>query len=562
MFNSLQPQTKPQTEEPTDNRFKLAPFIKDESGIKALKSYIRDDNQISRGGMYLLNILTNLIKHNGTNIYQRTPPEVFGGLSENNRRNIQATLLCRASNGEMPQELRDIQLSGYTKEQEIIGKWAERDGCWSDTPESDHKAVKRIHDSAVDGSEAMVFYDADEGKFYKNIIAERYEDLFTFIDRINIHNATFPEAALTVEGFGQRETDDTNMGFEVIVSQRDCEGIRPTWDQIVKGMEERGYELATDGKHFVSIYDDIAITDVNEKNAVWSEKGKRLLVFDCEARLKTFNVEKKDIKSVNFESLLFGNKDRDESWKQLIGPEHKELSPETKSQILKSLRYTGRTTNPVNGDIIMMKDPEKIKVVIDGKEREAYSCNEVVYGPKRAFRNETLYKVPELNYSPENVSMIMRTIEDNLPKSMWLEAFFADKDLGGITAHRTNGTAARTDIIYQLQTRGKYEGLYNGMLISLDPEYPVSKKREDMRILVSTPEKVEFLLFGTKSILDDGTYLSKSEQAAIKEGKTVEKNDKKYYFNLDRGRIDSKPYMANKLAQKQGHKKSRRNTPA
>ena len=557
MFNSLQPQKRPQPEKPTDNRFKLSPFIKDESGIEALRYYIRDDNQISRGGMYLLNILTNLIKHNGTNIYQRTPPEILGGLSESNRRNIQAALLCRGYDRTQPEELGEIQLSGYTKEQEIIGKWAERDGCWTDTPETDQLIAGRKHNSLIDGSEAMVFADGTEHKYYKTIVANRYEDIASFIDRITIHNATFPEAALTIEGFGQRETEDDHHGFEVIVSQKDCVGIKPTWEQVVNGMEERGYELASDGKHFVSIYDNVAITDVNEKNSVWNEDGKVLLVFDCEARLKTFKVEKKDIKSVNFESLLFGNRGGEESWKQLIGPEYKELSPETKSRILKNLRYTGRTTNPVNGDIIMMKDPDKIKVIIDGKEKEAYNCKEIIYGPKRAFRNETLYKIPEINYTPENVAEIRRAIENNLPKSMWLEAFFADKDLGGITAHRTNGTETRTDIIYQLQTKGKYEGLYNGMLISLDPEYPASKKREDMRILISTPEKVNFLLFGTNSLLDDGTYLSKTERTAIIEGKTIEKNNTKYYFNLDKGRIDSKPCMVHKLAMKQGPKQKR-----
>ena len=61
-------------------------------------------------------------------VFQRIPSEVFRGLPEGGRRNVQASLIARTIQGSDKKESRRIHPSGYTRIQELIGQWAERDG--------------------------------------------------------------------------------------------------------------------------------------------------------------------------------------------------------------------------------------------------------------------------------------------------------------------------------------------------------------------------------------------------------------------------------------------------
>lgn len=258
-------------------------FLQGESAIKALQSYI-NGTEISREGMYLLQIINSLV-HNEKEVYQRIPSEVFGGLAEGGRRNVQASALCRAEGSPDETKQAPVLPSGYTREQEIIGQWAERDGCWSDTPEKDQEKSGRKHQDEFDGAEARIFYDG-KGRVYKTVDYIRYPNLQRFLDRITIHNAYFPECPMTVEGFGMRDYADDNTGFCVVISQPFVKGETPTQEQIERSLHERGLVDPAFGMGVIyeSPSHNILVTDVHDMNCVLTAEG-RVAFFDCEAHI-------------------------------------------------------------------------------------------------------------------------------------------------------------------------------------------------------------------------------------------------------------------------------------
>lgn len=262
----------------------LKPFKERENAIAALRGAVDRDNTITRGGMYCLEIINQLIQ-NGTRIFERIPQSVFSGLPEGGRRNVQAAALLRANDGAVPEQQGEILESGYTREQEIIGRWAERDGCWSDTPDGDMTRKGYTHDSAIDGSESQVYFDQRRQWVHKTIDHVRYRDLSRFLDRINIHNALFPETAMTIVGWGLREYADDNTGFCAIIRQPFVQGRAPTQDEINRSMKDRGLRPADGAGFFFTSGDgDILVTDLHDGNAVVDRDG-HVIVYDCEAML-------------------------------------------------------------------------------------------------------------------------------------------------------------------------------------------------------------------------------------------------------------------------------------
>ena len=266
------------------------PFLDRESAIKALEGFI-DGTRTTREGMYLLQVINTHIQ-NGERIFERTPQSVFCGLPGGGRANVQAAALCRAEEAANAAEQGSLLESGYTREQEIIGHWAERDGCWSDTPEADLLRNGHEHRSEYDGSEARIFYNSG-AHVYKTIDFVRYESMSRFLDRVTIHNAVFPEAMMTIYGFGVRDYSEDSTGFCALVSQPFIEGTTPTEAQIHASMLERGLHepaySAGSGFYFYETPDhDVLITDVHDNNCVVTPQGK-VVVFDCEAMVNDIN---------------------------------------------------------------------------------------------------------------------------------------------------------------------------------------------------------------------------------------------------------------------------------
>lgn len=533
-----------------DNRERLVPFLNQESGIKALQSFIGSDNLVTREGMYTLEILNNLIQSNygQSNLYQRIPPEVFGGCSEGGRRNVQASLLARAENRSDEPQSREICESGYTRLQEIIGRWAERDGSWHDYPDSDLKKKGMTHVKERDGSEAHIFVDKSN-RVYKTIDCSHYNDFQLMLDRINIFNATFPETALRVEGFGLR--DDAiipSNDFVVIVSQPFVEGEKPTMKQIEEGMAARGYDRTANGFFFVSRLDNTVISDVHDENAVVTSDGK-LLVFDSEAFLKYFKTETIVPERVSIKDFMpspsTGKLDSD-AWKKLLGNEYNKYSEEQKSRIYRELRLTGSCKEPVNGHSVSLDKPKKFFREGPGGKAVIYYEGDVLYGDPNAFKDEHVYTVKDLQYSDESVRSIRGTIQQLMPYSMTLDEFlFSEKFVGNQTARYKGGGDYRRYYKEQLKTNGMIDELVNDKyLVQTDPN-------DNERVLIMPKENVEFMLWSNNTMIPDYGVLSNKDKEELASGKTLTKGSKTFFFSLDKGRVDECIISQKKLKVKQ-----------
>jgi len=536
-------------EPPTSADFRdmLLPFTHDESAIKALSSFIDPkDNTISREGMYILEITNNLISSkNGksfkSNLYQRIPQEVFGGLSEGGRRNVEASLICRAETRADDKEQGKSLASGYTRIQEIIGKWAERDGCWSDTPDTDLLDRGMLHNKYNDGSEAHVFHDS-KSKIYKTVDMTHFRDLPKMLDRITLHNATFPETALNIEGFGIREDATDNTGFVVTVSQPFVEGDVPTMEQITRCMEQRGYDKSPDSGYFVSKLDNTAITDVTPVNSVITPEGN-LLVFDCDAYLKTFRTEKVSMEQVDMNELLPKNgRYDDKSWEKIFPDGASGVSAQLKSEIVKALRLCGRVDACINGKIIRIADANEKKDRYDGK---------VIIADRRSIEDEHLYQIPELKYDQKSVDLIVRQIRGLMPESVDLENFlYNDKYVGKDAARVRGGADVRNEYRKELERTGRIAHLVNGEFVVQKDPY---KKGN---VLISTKENIAFMLFANNNEYPALGRLSSDQKHLLSRGGSIRAADKYIYFNLDRGRLDMSDRSGLRQSQRKGGKEA------
>ena len=428
----------------------LKPFMQKENAIAALRDMVDHGNTVTRGGMYCLEIINQLIQ-NGAQIFERIPQEVFSGLPKGGRRNVQAAALLRANDGAVPAQQGEILESGYTREQEIIGSWAEKDGCWTDAPDADLTAKGYTHNPSIDGSEAQVYFDARHQWVHKTIDHIRYRDLSRFIDRINIHNAVFPETPMAIVGWGVRDYADDNTGFCAIVRQPFVKGTAPTEEQIAQSMQERGLSVpaAGAGFFFASESNDILVTDVHDNNAVLDKDG-HVIVFDCEA-------------------------------------------------MVNEIKGFGGT-----------------------------------------------YNIPELDYDPEAVLAIKGTIRSLEPGRMAIEDInwenFEDPE------------RVRNELLCFGRTlRAEKRDTWFDMVYQLDPE------NKDM-VLVSNTEQLSMMLRMHDGRTDEGDILDRRQLEELAQGKTVRKGKRIYYFNLDKGRIDSFPkgnrlYLKPEASEKENQQK-------
>ena len=524
---------------PNEYRTKLLPFVEDESGIKALQRLIGPDNQMTREGMYLLEILNNIIQsQNGTEkVFQRIPPEVFGGLSKGGRRNVQASLIGRTVQGTDKEEQRRVRPSGYTLLQELIGSWSERDGSWSDYPEGDLRKQGYNNRPEDDGSEARVFSRQGDPTLVKTIDFSHYSDFELMLDRITIHNAAFPEMAMKVEGFGIRDDATDNSGFVVIISQPKAQGITPNMEQITDGLAMRDFDRTENGMFWINRLDNIVIADVHDQNCVVSPQG-RLLVFDCEAFLKMFPIDKTLPERYELSELLprSGRCDSD-AWKEILGPDYPSATEQDKSLLIRELRRTGKVNGLVNGMTVTMKDPEvKFTRLPDGRT-ERYYDGPVYVGKPSAFSEEHLWKVPDIQFNEKNVSDILSTISNLMPVSMNMEEFlFSAPYAGDVVASWRDGGELRRSYREQLRLNGRIDGtVHRRYLVQADP-------KDKTKVLISDVRQIAFMLWTNNTDNDSlgaTGRLSPFEKKEILMGNTLIKDGKEIYFNLDKGRLDT-----------------------
>lgn len=521
-------------------RSRIRPFAERESATKALQSFITHKGEMTRKGMYTLEIANNLIQSNNyvtESLFKRIPPETCRGMSEGGRKLVQASLICRAEaegSGGTTRSVPEDIYGGYSRIQRVICSWAHRDGCWEDTPESNLLRQGYGHNSDTDGTEARVFYDDKGQNVVKTISFQRFSHFELMMDRIAIHNAVFPETRMSVLGFGIRDDSHDADGYVIKIRQPYIKGRIPTIQEIDAGMEEVGYDR-TDfiAPAYISRTGNSIITDIDPKNAIISDSGLFYVVDDI-ASIAFFDPDLAKPEREKLENILPGkNGSYNEAlWKKILGDEYRIKDDSQKSAVLHQLRNFGKVTGLTGGRTIKLDNPEKIHVNIDGKDRSFYR-GDVLYGDPHVFIKNNTFTVPCLDYDDKAVADIKNTIDLLVPNSIPLGEFLYNKEIVGLqTATHYGGKSLRDDLVAQLRNNGRIEGLLNDRyLVQVDPD-----NRDN--VLVSNKDNVGFLLW-TKDFMDDEFgKLSPDEKRRLASGETVSRGNEKIFFNIDKGRID------------------------
>ena len=286
----------------------LSAYTDRESALLWLSRHLDGREDVDIKVMYHLNILNNLYDTYQEEIIRmdaRGLPSLYEGLHQGGRRNVQATALLRGVFGAIPQEPKTVLGSGYTLGQSIVGSWATRDGCWEDYADSAVRAsggMRADGERDVSGSEANV-YLMPGGNFVEKVInISHYGSLRSLLERISIHNSVFPETKMEVLGFGMKDGAEHYVDYSVIVRQPYVEGRRPTSDEIISLLKEKGYvnawakiaeafkgEFDEDITSIYGVFTDkdrqVCLSDMHERNA-YCTPGGRVVFFDCDA---TFN---------------------------------------------------------------------------------------------------------------------------------------------------------------------------------------------------------------------------------------------------------------------------------
>lgn len=262
----------------------LSPYLRDENAVAWLSQHLSDKKAASESVdlkmMYHLNLINNF-EQNGYTLIKRLPPEVHSGMHKGGRRNVQASAIARAVHAADRGESQEIRASGYTKIQEIIGTWAEKDGCWEDY--ADRSLLDKGKTFKTSGSEANVYYDGKN--VFKVIDYNHYGSFEKLLDRISIHNAIFPECKMEIQGFGIKDEFQDSAGFSVIVKQSLIQGREPVEASIVReSLLYRGYHIPEGSKIFcfTNHENNVMLYDIHDLNAIQTKSGK-VIIFDCEA---------------------------------------------------------------------------------------------------------------------------------------------------------------------------------------------------------------------------------------------------------------------------------------
>ena len=218
--------------------------------------------------------------YNGTTILERIPQGVRQGLAAGSLKLCAAEALCNGcpateSESRPLYDTDDLKGEGLIQEQ-LVEKWARASDSWIEGPEDYLASRAELKDA---GTESVVYFCPSEGIVYKTMTLKYYNVLRPALDRIVIHNALFPDSAMTVLGFGRLE----NGSFTIVVRQPYIVGSKPTEEQRANHMHSLGFKDAgmDCGMHLNYLSDELYIGDVNEYNAILTPGGVSVIDADC-----------------------------------------------------------------------------------------------------------------------------------------------------------------------------------------------------------------------------------------------------------------------------------------
>ena len=218
--------------------------------------------------------------YNGTTVLERIPQRVRQGLAAGSLALCAAEALCNGcpqteSESRPLYDTDDLKGEGLIQEQ-LVEEWARRNGRWIEEPENYLASISELTDA---GTESVVYFSPSEGVVYKTMTLKYYNVLRPALDRIVIHNALFPDTAMTVLGFGRLE----NCSFTTVIRQPYVVGTKPSEEQRAAHMHSLGFKDAgmDYGMHLNYVCDDLYVGDVNEYNAILTPEGVSVIDADC-----------------------------------------------------------------------------------------------------------------------------------------------------------------------------------------------------------------------------------------------------------------------------------------
>ena len=219
---------------------------------------------------------------NGRLVYKRFSPAEQHGCAAGGTTHVVASLLAGAETAAD----RDAAPDGndFKREQQrgaqqaaCIERWARAVGCWTDSV--DDSLPKILGEQIAEGGEAKVY---DHGAtLVKAIGLDYFIQPILALDRITLHNAYFPETALTVLGFGRTADGE----FKIIVEQPFIEGSHVSDEEIADYMRKMGFELRNP-RNWTYSTPDIYLSDMHDENVLQSPSGT-IFVVDCDIRINT-----------------------------------------------------------------------------------------------------------------------------------------------------------------------------------------------------------------------------------------------------------------------------------
>lgn len=215
-------------------------------------------------------------------VYKRFSPSEQYGCSKGGTTHVIASLLAAAkagSNSGIEAGIDDFktQIKRAKDQEQIIESWARAAGVWIE--HIDKSLPNAFGKEIAEGGEALVY---DHGAtLIKSIGLEYFLEPILALDRISLHNAYFPQTAMSVLGFGRTTEGD----FKVIVEQTFIVGGHLTDEEIAAYAQKLGFKLINpDNWTFAT--DEVYLSDMHDENVICTPEGQ-IFVIDCDIRINT-----------------------------------------------------------------------------------------------------------------------------------------------------------------------------------------------------------------------------------------------------------------------------------
>ena len=181
-----------------------------------------------------------------------------------------------------------------TEQEACIERWARAVGLWMECVDESLRNTFGIE--IAEGGEAKVY---DHGStLIKSIGLDYFILPILALDRISLHNAYFPETALTVTGFGRTSSGS----FKIIVEQPFVSGFRMTDKEIALFMDNMGFSLRN-AKNWTYATPEIYLSDMHDENVIKSATGT-VFVIDCDIRINTPSLRQGGIRKLSTEVVF------------------------------------------------------------------------------------------------------------------------------------------------------------------------------------------------------------------------------------------------------------------